>query len=143
MSVSLPLPFLPLSFSPHRRADSSLLQAAMLRAASLEVDRLRESCELLRAEVIEAEERERRAMDLLEAKDAAGTVADRNRSGLLQRIRFTAVTFLFLVGSGCARPASSFWRLGSSTSPRTCCACRPRTICASCANGAFNSADLT
>ena len=72
----------------------------MLRAASLEVDRLRESCELLRAEVIEAEERERRAMDLLEAKDAAGTVADRNRSGLLQRIRFTTVTFLSLLGQG-------------------------------------------
>lgn len=53
----------------------------MLRAASLEVARLRESCELLRAEVMEAEDRERRAMDLLEAKDAAGTLADRNRSG--------------------------------------------------------------
>eukprot|EP01036_Dinobryon_divergens_P022269 gene22268-30511_t len=60
-------------------AAGGLNDAAMLRAASLEVARLRESCELLRAEVMEAEDRERRAMDLLEAKDAAGTLADRNR----------------------------------------------------------------
>ena len=42
------------------------LQAAMLRAASRLHD---ESFELLRDEVIEAEERERRATDLLEAKE--------------------------------------------------------------------------